>query len=55
MIIREDLLEYIQLPDVSVDISITFNEDRTVTLTINQAGQPENVYLNRPGAPGLLR
>jgi hypothetical protein len=54
MIAREDLLEYVQLPDGLVDISIVFNENRTVTLTINRARQPETVYLNWPGIPGLL-
>jgi hypothetical protein len=36
MIAREDLLEYIQLLDGVVDVSIGFNDDSTVTMTINQ-------------------
>jgi len=36
MIIRDDLLEYVELLDGVVDVSIAFNDDRSVTLTINQ-------------------
>jgi hypothetical protein len=36
MIIRDDLLEYVELLDGVVEVSIDFNPDDTVTLTINQ-------------------
>ena len=36
MIARDDLLEYVELLDGVVDVSIAFNPDNTVTLTINQ-------------------
>ena len=36
MIVRDDLLEYVELLDGVVDVSIAFNPDDTVTLTINQ-------------------
>lgn len=32
----QDLLEYIELLDGVVDVSISFNDDRSVTMTINQ-------------------
>jgi len=36
MIARDDLLEYVELLDGVVDVSLAFNPDSTVTLTINQ-------------------
>ena len=36
MIVRDDLLEYVELLDGVVDVSITFNPDETVTVTISQ-------------------
>ena len=36
MIARDDLLEYVELLDGVVDVSLSFNPDSTVTLTINQ-------------------
>lgn len=36
MIVRDDLLEYVELLDGVVEVSIDFNPDNTVTLTINQ-------------------
>ena len=36
MIARDDLLEYVELLDGVVDVSIAFNPDSTVTLTISQ-------------------
>jgi hypothetical protein len=36
MIRQDDLLEYVELLDGVVDVSLSFNPDRTVTLTINQ-------------------
>ncbi len=36
MIVRDDLLEHVELLDGVVDASIDFNPDETVTLTINQ-------------------
>lgn len=36
MIANDDLLEYIELLDGVVDVSLAFNPDRSVTLTVNQ-------------------
>jgi len=33
---EQDLLEYVELLDGVVDVSLSFNDDRTVTMTINQ-------------------
>ncbi len=36
LVAREDLLEYVELLDGVVDVSISFNDDRSVTMTVNQ-------------------
>ena len=36
MIQRDDLLEYVELLDGVVNVSLSFNPDRTVTLTVTQ-------------------
>lgn len=36
LIVRDDLFEYVELLDGVVDVSVTFNEDSSVTLTVNQ-------------------
>lgn len=33
---EEDLLEYVELLDGVVNVSLSFNDDRSVTMTINQ-------------------
>lgn len=36
LIVRDDLFEYVELLDGVVDVSVTFNDDSSVTLTVNQ-------------------
>lgn len=36
LIVSEDLFEYVELLDGVVDVSMTFNDDSSVTLTVNQ-------------------
>jgi hypothetical protein len=36
LIVQDDLLEYVELLDGVVDVSLSFNDDRSVTMTINQ-------------------
>lgn len=36
LIVRDDLLEYVELLDGVVDVDISFNDDSSVTMTINQ-------------------
>ena len=36
LIVQDDLLEYVELLDGVVDVSISFNGDRSVTMTVNQ-------------------
>jgi hypothetical protein len=36
LIVQDDLLEYIELLDGVVDVDLSFNDDTSVTMTINQ-------------------
>jgi len=36
LIVQEDLLEYVELLDGTVDVDISFNDDRSVTMTVSQ-------------------
>lgn len=36
LIVQDDLLEYVELLDGVVDVDISFNEDSSVTMTVNQ-------------------
>lgn len=36
LIVRDDLFEYVELLDGVVDVSVAFNDDNSVTLTVNQ-------------------
>ena len=36
LIVNDDLLEYVELLDGAVDVSLSFNDDGSVTMTVNQ-------------------
>jgi hypothetical protein len=36
LIVQDDLLEYVERLDGVVDVSLSFNDDSTVTMTVNQ-------------------
>lgn len=36
LIVQDDLFEYVELLDGVVDVSLSFNDDSSVTLTVNQ-------------------
>lgn len=36
LVAQEDLLEYVEQLDGTVDVSLSFNDDRSVTMTVNQ-------------------
>lgn len=36
LIVQDDLLEYVELLDGVVDVSLDFNDDSSVTMTVNQ-------------------
>lgn len=36
LIVQDDLLEYVELLDGVVDVSLSFNDDNSVTMTVNQ-------------------
>ena len=36
LVVRDDLLEYVELLDGVVDVSLSFNADGSVTMTVNQ-------------------
>jgi len=36
LIVQDDLLEYIELLDGVVDVDLSFNDDSSVTMTVNQ-------------------
>ena len=36
LVAQEDLLEYVERLDGTVDVSLSFNDDRSVTMTVNQ-------------------
>jgi len=36
LVAQEDLLEYVEMLDGQVDVSLSFNDDRSVTMTVNQ-------------------
>lgn len=36
LIVQDDLLEYVELLDGVVDVGLSFNEDSSVTMTVNQ-------------------
>ena len=36
LVAQEDLLEYVELLDGTVDVSLSFNDDRSVTMTVSQ-------------------
>jgi len=36
LIVQDDLLEYVELLDGVVDVDISFNDDRSITMTVNQ-------------------
>ncbi len=50
MIAREDLPEYIQSLDGFIDVSIGFNDDSRVAMTINQARQQHTARCVSPSA-----
>ncbi len=36
LVVQEDLLEYVELLDGVVDVSLSFNDDSSITMTVNQ-------------------